>query len=85
VCDYLVAYGQYPPRPITPEIEFGLVLNVQRAEDRRVYRAGLAHSLAAGRGEVPLHVVAAACSTAAQAEDLAFEINAARAQAEAGF
>lgn len=84
MADFLADYG-HPPGPLDPETVFGLVMNQPRASDRLVYRVGLAVSLALGRGEVPGGVVAAACDSPEQAEDLHWTINADRAQAAAGF
>lgn len=60
-------------------------MNRPRMRLRRVYFQGLAQSLATGVGEVPIEVVQAACETAEEANELAFEINAARYRAQAGW
>lgn len=85
MADHLVDSFGALPGPITYEMYFGLRMNSQRMFDRGVYRAGLAATLASGRGEVPLSIVSAACDSAEQAEDLHWTINADRAQAEQGF
>ena len=50
-----------------------------------MYFDGLAHTMAGSLGEIPESVVAAACDTTEEAKELAFEINAARYRAQAGW
>lgn len=73
------------PGPLDYETYFGLIMNSSRAAHRRVYYMGLAATLVSGRGDVPPAVIAAVCESNEEADDLAFQINAGRAQAEAGY
>lgn len=73
------------PWSISYEEYVGLQMNRPRMRLRRVYFQGLAQSLADGTGEVPLEVIRAACDTDGEAHELAFEINAARHRAQAGW
>lgn len=73
------------PGPIDYETYVGLKMNSLRIVLRKVYFSGLAQSLANGTGDVPMNVIAAACETPEEAQELAFEINAARHQARAGW
>ncbi len=72
------------PGPIDHETFFGLKMNGPRMFNRQVYLLGLAHSLAASHGDVPLRIVQAIASSTEEAEDLAFQINADRAQQREG-
>lgn len=82
--DFVADYGVLPG-PLDYEGYVGLVMNADRARLRKVYFAGLAHTLAAGAGEVPPEVVAAACDSPAVAKWLEFTINAARNAKKMGF
>lgn len=73
------------PGPLDDDDTFGVEMNRGRMVLRRAYQQGLAYSLASSRREVPFPVIAATCDTLEEAEDLAFTINADRAQSEAGF
>lgn len=72
------------PGPIDYETYFGMVMNSQRAADSQVYYRGLASTLANGRGDVPKSIVSAVCNSVEETEELEFDINANRAQAEVG-
>lgn len=80
----MVDYGVLPG-PLAYEDYVGLVMNQDRARMRRTYFAGLAHTLAAGAGDLPPEVVRAACDTPEAAARLLFEINAARNAKRMGF
>jgi hypothetical protein len=73
------------PFPIDYGTYVGMLLSGPRKRMRDVYYDGLAHSLAAGVGDVPAEVVAAACDSPEAATALAFEINAARDRTAKGF
>lgn len=82
--DFIADFGVLPG-PLEYEAYVGLVMNSSRARLRRVYFKGLAQTLAGGFGEVPDNLVEAACESQEEAKHLAFEINANRYRAKAGW
>lgn len=55
-------------------------MNQSRAANRRMYFQGLAMSYVHGQADIPVELAAGVCQTEKEAEELAHQINADRAQ-----